>query len=389
VTRTFRPLQERPVIAASGSLQPNFCTLPPRDPRRAALLSLLPGLGQIYNGETGKGLLFLVVFLSNAGLFASAMFSRPLAGAISSLGAGLRLKLNPESLQALGQSSAASPFFFVYFALIAVFVAYAMREAHDRAMLTRQGAVYPRFVLDLPEAASGSYLLHFLVVACGLIALLVVAVPREPTEQITEIELVPPRPAPPPPAAPKPPQARAPEPPRRVKKVEEVKKPEVAPPPAKPVEEQVQKPTPEPSPVAAAPAAPAASAPAAPSGGTSGSAGSQGAPAGDGQEVDFGAYLAEMQKRIKKAWFPPRGNESKRITVKFKIHKDGEVTSVKLEKSSGLSAADDAALEAIEKAAPFPPLPAGADEIVTIRFTFDYNVFNGGQSAAGSNSVSQ
>jgi TonB family protein len=95
-------------------------------------------------------------------------------------------------------------------------------------------------------------------------------------------------------------------------------------------------------------------------------------------DVDFGPYMADLQRRIKRAWFPPKGNESKRVVVVFKIHKDGTMSNLRLDHSSGLAIADQAALKAVENAAPFRPLPAGAQDDVDIQFTFDYNVFGGG-----------
>lgn len=100
------------------------------------------------------------------------------------------------------------------------------------------------------------------------------------------------------------------------------------------------------------------------------------------KEVDFGPYMAELQRRIKRAWFPPRIARSKRVQVIFKVHRNGEMTNLRLANSSGLTAADEAALKAIEAAAPFHPLPAGAPADVDIEFTFDYNVFNGGGSGS-------
>ena len=92
--------------------------------------------------------------------------------------------------------------------------------------------------------------------------------------------------------------------------------------------------------------------------------------------------MSELQRRIKKQWFPPKGNESKRVTVRFKVQKNGDVASVKLEQSSGLSICDDAAVAAVENAAPFAPLPTGAPEEVEIKFTFDYNIFSAGRRGA-------
>ena len=107
-----------------------------------------------------------------------------------------------------------------------------------------------------------------------------------------------------------------------------------------------------------------------------------GVPGGVKQEVDFSSYLAEMQRRIKRAWHPPKGNESKTVTFKFKVSSDGSVARIRLVKSSGVTITDNAAKVAIEQAAPFPPLPQGAPEEVDIRFTFDYNIFNGTRAAS-------
>ncbi|MBU6450835.1 MAG: energy transducer TonB [Cyanobacteria bacterium REEB67] len=122
------------------------------------------------------------------------------------------------------------------------------------------------------------------------------------------------------------------------------------------------------------------------SGGGGGGSGEQGNP-DDGpgrpsvearKDVDFGPYMADLQRRIKRAWFPPKGNESKRVKVVFKVHKDGQMTNLRILISAGLQIADAAALKAVENAAPFRPLPDGAPSDVDIEFTFDYNVFNGG-----------
>ena len=117
-------------------------------------------------------------------------------------------------------------------------------------------------------------------------------------------------------------------------------------------------------------------------GGRSGSGG--GNPGGGGgrpgidaiKEPDFGPYMRELQRRIKMNWDPPKGNESKRVVLLFKIAKDGRLLSCSVLKSSGLQNADKAALNAVHLAAPFRPLPPeykGAN--IDIQFTFDYNVF--------------
>lgn len=118
--------------------------------------------------------------------------------------------------------------------------------------------------------------------------------------------------------------------------------------------------------------------------GTSGTGGGGGNPGGGGgrpgidaiKEPDFGPYMKELQRRIKMNWDPPKGNESKRVVLLFKIAKDGRLLSCSVFKSSGLPNADNAAINAVKLAAPFRPLPPEyKGQNIDIQFTFDYNVF--------------
>jgi TonB family protein len=118
--------------------------------------------------------------------------------------------------------------------------------------------------------------------------------------------------------------------------------------------------------------------------GTSGSGAGGGNPGGGGgrpgidaiREPDFGPYMRDLQRRIKMNWDPPKGNESKRVVLLFKIAKDGRLLSCSVFKSSGLQNADKAAINAVHLAAPFRPLPPEfKGQSIDIQFTFDYNVF--------------
>ncbi len=94
------------------------------------------------------------------------------------------------------------------------------------------------------------------------------------------------------------------------------------------------------------------------------------------KEPDFGPYMRDLQKRIKMNWDPPKGNESKRVVLLFKIAKDGRLLSCSVFKSSGLPNADKAAINAVQATAPFRPLPPEfKGSSIDIQFTFDYNVF--------------
>lgn len=90
---------------------------------------------------------------------------------------------------------------------------------------------------------------------------------------------------------------------------------------------------------------------------------------------DFRPYLANLERRIKSNWDPPKGNENKRAEVLFKIGRDGRLLSKRIYKSSGFPNYDYAALKAVETAAPFRPLPQEfKHESIDIMFTFDYNL---------------
>jgi TonB family protein len=102
---------------------------------------------------------------------------------------------------------------------------------------------------------------------------------------------------------------------------------------------------------------------------------------GTGKSVEFGPFMADLQRRIKKAWLPPRAPSSANCVIVFNVHLNGEMSGLRVQRSSGIAAYDNAALKAVEDAAPFRHLPEGATEAVDVQFTFDYNVFQGGSGA--------
>ncbi len=98
-------------------------------------------------------------------------------------------------------------------------------------------------------------------------------------------------------------------------------------------------------------------------------------------EPDFGPYISELQRRIKRNWTPPSDEQDKRIVAMFTIGKDGRLLSLRIQTSSGVKIADDAALNAIRASAPFRSLPPnfrGND--IDVQFIFDYNVYRGKSS---------
>jgi TonB family protein len=366
--RTFQ--EERHQLAENADQQ--ALEFPNCDPKKAARLSLIPGLGQIYVGDKRRGYLYLAVTATNFLILSWMFFSEPILKAFEAAFGAIGLQVHWESAGPL-QLHFGSALSFVILGLMISFTLFAMRQAYDYALRLRQGYIIHHRTLMLSETTSGSYLTHFAFILAFLIAILFFIAPKPPQEQITEIELVPSNPAPkknPSPPAPK----KAPEPPKPV--------------PPKPVPKQVVRPV-APTPIAVVSPKPAPDmvpmpasepAPAAPStggGSSSGGTGSGDGDSGDGADVDYGSWLTAMQRKIKKSWFPPRGNESNKIVVGFKAHKDGTVTGIKMVTSSGVAIADQAAVEAIKQAQPLPPLPKGAPDMIQVNFKFDYDVFSG------------
>lgn len=525
-----------------------------RDPNMAGGLSfILPGMGQVYNGEQRKGMLFMLVGILNYVVLGFLIFSGSLLEALQQFSTTNNMKINQELYLSVGQLHFGSPASLLILFLIFIFSLFAARDAFDHAAHVQRKQLYSDSSLEMPEATSGSYIFHIsILIACFVLAFFFL-IPPPPRSQVTDIEFIqneentkePPKtqkraahnskaggkhdptkpsvqPSPAPKAPSKPAEQSKPSP-QPVQKPAPTPTPKASPAPTpsptptprptpvpsphpSPSPSPTPRPTPSPSPTpsptpslmpkiptpffapSAAPSphpspAPSpvsmpkvggptlapmpragvgsgsASAPGpAPSpiavasaSGASGGGGpptpvpvgggstqrgggtgpSSGAPAptragrgngggssaagggspgiavapsvarpsggggGSGEagnpddgpgrpsvaarkDVDFGPYMADLQRRIKRAWFPPKGNESKRVKVIFKVHKDGQMSNLRLLVSSGLTIADQAALKAVENAAPFRELPAGAPDDVDIEFTFDYNVFNGG-----------
>lgn len=86
-------------------------------------------------------------------------------------------------------------------------------------------------------------------------------------------------------------------------------------------------------------------------------------------------YMRQIDRRIKMNWKPLYYGVSNKIITQFTIAKDGRLLESKIIQSSGNSAEDKAALEAIKNSAPFNPLPPEyKGESVPVEFTFEYNL---------------
>ena len=106
----------------STSARPTNPKRPPRDPNRAALLSLLPGLGQLYNGERRKGLLFLSVSFINICTALLLVFTVPILRAIVDFGDAFHMQANRELVATIRLLQIGSPASLVFVGLFVAFI---------------------------------------------------------------------------------------------------------------------------------------------------------------------------------------------------------------------------------------------------------------------------
>jgi len=113
---------------------------------------------------------------------------------------------------------------------------------------------------------------------------------------------------------------------------------------------------PAPGPAVTTPTRPAEP-PAAPLGQRTGSPQGAAAMTLNASDFPFAWYLAAVQRKITERW-DQWAQPGRQPVAVFSISRDGRVSNVAIEKTSGNSYYDQKALRAINEAVPFPPLPA-------------------------------
>jgi TonB family protein len=95
---------------------------------------------------------------------------------------------------------------------------------------------------------------------------------------------------------------------------------------------------------------------------------------------ELGIYPDRVLAMVRKKWYPlvsraqASGARTGTTVVEFTVQRDGTLARVKKTLSANDSALDEAASQAINEAAPFPPLPSEyRDKSLTMRYTFGYN----------------
>jgi TonB family protein len=88
--------------------------------------------------------------------------------------------------------------------------------------------------------------------------------------------------------------------------------------------------------------------------------------------VDFKPYMAALSKKIKQNWSPPARQEKTEVSVNFILMPDGAIGNLRITKH-GSPSADEAARQAILRAAPFAPMPPGCNVPKQIDYDFSHS----------------
>jgi TonB family protein len=90
--------------------------------------------------------------------------------------------------------------------------------------------------------------------------------------------------------------------------------------------------------------------------------------------LKFPLFMKVLERKMDQNWSPPISGtpETQEVLVAFTIRRDGSVNgNPTIEQSSGNSYYDQAALRAVYRSSPFPPLPpAYPDETLKVYFSF-------------------
>jgi protein TonB len=71
----------------------------------------------------------------------------------------------------------------------------------------------------------------------------------------------------------------------------------------------------------------------------------------------LGLYLGKINNHVQRAKVNPRSSVAGTVIMRFTIGVDGQLLSKEIAKSSGSKILDAAATAALDRAAPFPPIP--------------------------------
>ena len=94
------------------------------------------------------------------------------------------------------------------------------------------------------------------------------------------------------------------------------------------------------------------------------------------QNLDLGPYLAEVKQRVRQNWHSPNVDDSRQTVITFSIQRNGQIRGLQITQSSGSPQLDNEFIAAIQKSAPFAPLPANyPNSQLNIVYNLNINVY--------------
>lgn len=94
------------------------------------------------------------------------------------------------------------------------------------------------------------------------------------------------------------------------------------------------------------------------------------------KDIDLSEYFAEVKRRVKRNWQPSFAVEEYTTFLTFAIEQNGQISGLRVSKSSGSQRVDRESLEAVQDAAPFAPLPSGFPlEALEVEFSFNIYIY--------------
>jgi protein TonB len=98
----------------------------------------------------------------------------------------------------------------------------------------------------------------------------------------------------------------------------------------------------------------------------------------DAQQDDLAPYFEEIRRRVKRNWQPSSPGDDRSTVVAFAIERNGQITGLRIVETSGKERVDRDALEAIQKSAPFAPLPQSFNrDRLEVQFNFNIYIHQG------------
>ena len=87
------------------------------------------------------------------------------------------------------------------------------------------------------------------------------------------------------------------------------------------------------------------------------------------------SYMSNLQNKIRSKWHPEKQLLTSKTILRFNVSKNGMLNKISVYKSSGDQTIDNAAIKAVQAAAPFDHLPSNfTGSSIDIQFSFDYKI---------------